>query len=450
MSQDRINLWLESVILELESDFSSAEAGWDKPKQATLPSPPASLKRPMSSGKHADMTSTPIKKRRLDEEGADVERTPRQGDSVSITGSDIPSLPSRPSSVASGQVSPSRLVDQLRHEPNGVLIRTMDVNDEEMPGSLRDFIPSIEMIATGFQIVPAHLETEISRLAPSRQSLKHFFPHFYAPAASQSDSEQASKTDTSILTDIFRIVDKAKECLNRGQDEAGWNNLVHTPVLEMALYGRDAWGKQLAGFCPCMSAGIIPRYRIDNVAGKKIDYALFIDPTHDADATSQIEALYEGQGSVNHTNFAPLQKCPVTVSIETKRPDESQQRANIQMGIWQAAQWRALEQLAGSTALKSLEFLPGVLVIGHQWNFVATSYKNGRTTLWTERSIGSTQTEFGAFQIMAGIFKLRKWSLDVFWPWYKLHVLKIEAEVEQRDEVEVDIQGLAVNESINV
>ncbi|KAH7129471.1 hypothetical protein B0J13DRAFT_627305 [Dactylonectria estremocensis] len=51
------------------------------------------------------------------------------------------------------------------------------------------------------------------------------------------------------------------------------------------------------------------------------------------------------------------------------------------MGVWQAAQWRALEQLAGSAARETLEFLPGLLVFGHQWNIVATSYKDGKTIL---------------------------------------------------------------------
>ncbi|KAH6961719.1 hypothetical protein BKA56DRAFT_500093 [Ilyonectria sp. MPI-CAGE-AT-0026] len=397
-------------------------------------------------------TQTP-KRRRLNKNVTDTERTPRQGDSVSVTGSEIPSLTSRSNSVASGQISPTRLADELRQQPKGVLVKTMDVNDEDMPLSLQNFIPDIENIATGLHIVPAYLEPEISRLALTRRSLKRFYPHVYAPTTSQPDT-QTPATDISILVDILRIVDKATECLNCGMDEAGWNNHVHSPLLETALYGRGPWGKQLAGFYSCTTASIIPWYRIDNMPGKKIDFTLFIDPKFDPDATELVEALFESRGgSINHTDFQPLEKRPVTVSIETKRHDESQKNANIQMGVWQAAQWRALEQLAGSAAMETLEFLPGLLVFGHQWNFVATSYKDGKTILWKERSIGSSQTEFGVFQIMTGMAKLRAWSVDIFWPWYKLHVLKIGAESEQGDEaeaeVEAEMQELAVEEHVD-
>ncbi|KAM0417174.1 hypothetical protein ACHAPT_012811 [Fusarium lateritium] len=197
----------------------------------------------------------------------------------------------------------------------------------------------------------------------------------------------------------------------------------------------------------------MPWYRIDSMPGKKIDFTLFIDPSFDPDATAPIDGLFKTRGPINHIDFAPLEKCPVTVSIGTKRHDEGSKCANIQMGVWQAAQWKALEHLAGSEALKSLEFLPGLLVFGHQWNFVASSYKDGKTTLWKEWSTGSTQSEFGVFQIMTGITKLRAWSVDVFWPWYKLHVLKIGAEPAPEDAadaqagVQADMQGLAVEDA---
>lgn len=168
---DRINLWLDSVIREPDvfcrvsspedpgQQRRQGELGSTKTKRkgtrpSNLPSPPASLKRPAMDN---PQTQTP-KKRRLDEHVADTERTPRPGDSVSVTGSDIPSLSSCSESVASGQVSPTRLADQLRHQDKGVLIRTMDVSDSDMPISLREFIPSIQMIATGLHIVPSDLE----------------------------------------------------------------------------------------------------------------------------------------------------------------------------------------------------------------------------------------------------------------------------------------------------
>lgn len=140
------------------------------------------------------------------------------------------------------------------------------------------------------------------------------------------------------------------------------------------------------------SASIIPWYRIDNMPGKKVDFALFIDPSYDPDTIALVEKLLRTRGSINHTDFAPLEKCPVTVSIETKRHDEGSKRANIQMGVWQAAQWRVLEELGGSDALKNLEFLPGLLVVGHQWSFVATSYQHGKTVSRSPVALGPLES----------------------------------------------------------
>jgi hypothetical protein len=43
-------------------------------------------------------------------------------------------------------------------------------------------------------------------------------------------------------------------------DEAGWNNLVHTPLLKAVFYGNTPRGRQLDGFRPWY---IIPSYYRD-------------------------------------------------------------------------------------------------------------------------------------------------------------------------------------------
>lgn len=48
------------------------------------------------------------------------------------------------------------------------------------------------------------------------------------------------------------------------------------------------------------------------------------------------------------------------------------------MGVWQAAQWKMLRELAGE-AISELEMIPGVIVEGHEWRFVATTNVNGKT-----------------------------------------------------------------------
>ncbi|GKU14509.1 unnamed protein product [Fusarium langsethiae] len=270
------------------------------------------------------------------------------------------------------------------------------------------------------KIVPADMQEDIDRLSPSRRSLCEFLDNVYDPATSFSNR----KPNEFFLADVFEIVDKAIECSRFKVDEAGWNNHVHTPLLKMALLACSNCQKPRIGFWSCTTASILPSYLVDNVPGKKVDYAMFIDPTGEPESQAQIDKLHKEYISINHTDFVPFEKQPITISIETKRQDQEKTKANNQMGIWHAAQWRLLERLAGTEALSSLPFIPGILVFGHTWHFVASSYKDGRTLLWIDNiTMGSTQSDLGVFQIIKGAGKLCEWSTDVFWPWYKSHVL---------------------------
>lgn len=82
--------------------------------------------------------------------------------------------------------------------------------------------------------------------------------------------------------------------------------------------------------------------------------------------------------SINHTSCPPLRSHPLSVSIETKRSGESEQKAQLQMGVWQAAQWKLLSELAGDE-LGKLTFIPGIFIHGHEGKFVAIFYRDRNT-----------------------------------------------------------------------
>lgn len=52
-----------------------------------------------------------------------------------------------------------------------------------------------------------------------------------------SDSFSSLDALDFTLHDILSTVNDAKECLSLDYDEAGWNSLVHTPLLHLAHYG---------------------------------------------------------------------------------------------------------------------------------------------------------------------------------------------------------------------
>ncbi|KAJ3455677.1 hypothetical protein MRS44_017159 [Fusarium solani] len=84
---------------------------------------------------------------------------------------------------------------------------------------------------------------------------------------------------------------------------------------------------------------------------KKVDYVFHLDPSKDSDQPAIENAALElrralTDNSINHTSYPPLRSHPLSVSIETKRSGESEQKAQLQMGVWQAAQWKLLSELA--------------------------------------------------------------------------------------------------------
>lgn len=177
------------------------------------------------------------------------------------------------------------------------------------------------------------------------------------------------------------------------------------------------------------TARILPAYHSSSSARKLVDFCLYIDPaavTNPGHTTNAITNTrrHRPDQSINHTGYAPLRHRPIILSAESKRPGEKMLDAQLQVGVWQAAHWTVLEDLirkrTGQTLLqrsslrtasqsdeaqvattvespkpqaisgdetgedaslgqKLPDFLPAVIIQGHDWYFVATTRDLGRT-----------------------------------------------------------------------
>ncbi|KNB04692.1 hypothetical protein FOXG_22420 [Fusarium oxysporum f. sp. lycopersici 4287] len=350
------------------------------------------------------------------------EETPRQDGPRSVNDSNNSS---RQSSHASNHSSPSKIFSSLSLNPDGLEEKQLDLLDPRIPDTLALLSNEMDDIGTGDRVIPEYLESEISDLQKSTPAYGSFKPRVFDKPTGEGLPLKRYLPHLHHelrLAEVMQLVGDAKDCNDMEDDEAGWNNLVHTPLLKAAFYGKTPRGRQLDGFRPCTSAGILPAYRMKASQGKKVDYVFHLDPEKDDNQPQTMEAIKEIRGvltdsSINHTSYAPLRPLPISVSIETKRGGASARKAQLQMGVWHAAQWRHLYKLAGDD-LQKLPFIPGILVHGHEWIFVASTYHNGKTTLWTSGSFGSTLRLLSTFQVIAGIQRLRTWALEVFWPWY--------------------------------
>ncbi|KAF4971525.1 hypothetical protein FSARC_1661 [Fusarium sarcochroum] len=363
----------------------------------------------------APATNTPYHNDNDNDNDNDETPTQPRRAARSLRGSDTSSL-SYKSSRASNHSSPSKMLSSLALNPAGLDRKQLDLDDPDVPGALVRFCIEMDSLSSGNCVVPAYLKPEISKLKSSTPSFMLFHPGVFDDSSGPTvtpdtsiESPSTSPLDSQpkpMLDEILQLVGDAKDCHSTEQDEAGWNNLVHTPLLRSVFYGRSARGLQLDGFSPCTSANILSDYRIDNYHSKRVDYVFQLNPSKDDNQPATIEAVKKlrtslNDDSINHTSSPSLRAYPISVSIETKRSGDSETKAQLQMGNWQMAQWRHLSKLAGDD-LKKLPFIPGMFIHGHAWKFVASTYHNGKT-------------------VIAGVRRLRAWALEVFWPWYKAH-----------------------------
>lgn len=321
----------------------------------------------------------------------------------------------------------------------------------------------------------------------------------YAADADADTRDRLGPTPTlRQVKTIFRDAVHAQDAM---YSEHGWNCTVHAPLLKLAMATRcflddgddgtdgddgggdgdeDGSNGENDGnkdtplgldFVPCTTARIINEYRPNSPApSKMIDYVLTLalSPTDGGngphiDPLRRIKhlCLSSPLGSINHTDFAPLQFTPIAVSIETKKPGRSggDEEAQLQMGVWQASQWKQLANLLyrvhleriqdgdlqktssprsttslaqeqarathlAQDAISNLPFLPAIIVSGHDWSFAATTRDGSCTTLWADTQFGTTRTIRGIYSIVYGLQRLARWSREVFQPWYAHHILQ--------------------------
>lgn len=157
-----------------------------------------------------------------------------------------------------------------------------------------------------------------------------------------------------------------------------------------------------------------------NVTARMVDFCIFLDPhdsigdmvgwskedeeeeegistdARDPAASNAIDAVLRAWGAVNHTDHEALRRLPVAVSIETKLAENAFTKAELQTGVWHTAHLRmlrgsaavprvaanavaaAMDDAADSGQAKPTydlgreDWLPGLIIQGHEWTFVAT------------------------------------------------------------------------------
>jgi hypothetical protein len=177
----------------------------------------------------------------------------------------------------------------------------------------------------------------------------------------------------------------------------------------------------------------MPDTRAKGLAGKdtkKIDFCITLcnKPSHPGIA----RVNEEWSESINHTSHSAYTATPIAISIETKARAPDEDEALLQLQVWLSAHFARLQQLVGrqsddpvktrqrwATAVDELCFLPAILVLKHEWSFVAATWAPDRPVLWKQVALGSTRNPEGICQIIYCVRKLAEWAHEVYWTWFQ-------------------------------
>jgi hypothetical protein len=161
---------------------------------------------------------------------------------------------------------------------------------------------------------------------------------------------------------------------------------------------------------------------------KLVDFCIYMQPGRDSPEQAAIDNMrYRDRPSrsINHVDSGLLNKHPIAISIETKREGEDYTNAINQMATWHSAQLRSLCYVSpGITrTLSHIELLPGIIVQGHDWNFVATIQRDGKAFTFHKLPIGTTRTRQGIFKVLLALQYLEHWIQTKYWSAFKTDIL---------------------------
>ncbi|KAL9562718.1 hypothetical protein ACKAV7_013282 [Fusarium commune] len=420
MLEQRVASWLES----LPGEYLPSEAlSKTSKRKAALPSPPTS----------DSMEGTTPKRRRL----IDPDRTPRAAN-LPPPSSNGSSASWSESGEGSRSSSPKKQMLRLRLEERGLECRQLNV-DTAPPviSSLlvsRQDLNTIEEIVSRIEILPADKKSAILESPLVREQNTRLWRFAF-----KEEGEDTLPGRVPLPEEIAQICDFARHCHDTNHEEAAWNMEVHHRLLQAILREPNAPKAAPLNFTSCTTARPHRRFVPYSSTAKMVDFCLYLKPTD----SPALQALGRRTPTltVNHTDFAPLQLSPIVLSIETKRPGKELDAAQLQMGVWHAAQWAFLRSVIGLTpqpltaeeeilrsqkandVLGQLGFIPGIIVQGHRWLFVFSTLEGDKTVLWTERQFGTTQSILDTYAVVAGIRELARWARDVYVPWFRANVL---------------------------
>ncbi|KAJ4184063.1 hypothetical protein NW759_017049 [Fusarium solani] len=333
-------------------------------------------------------------------------------------GRDTPSLTSSASNHSAATSARSKRDSMSNRSSPSKQLRNAEMNEtgfsvgsfvlQPQPESLRALRIELRDFGAGHGVFPASMQDEMLAMDPE-------LPRY------AFDRNEASRAPTSSMPPfdwVDNLVKRAIKCRVDRECEASWNGDVHAPILEQVFRSGRFSSNDMVDFRWCPTAQILQSFKPRKAPAKMVDFCIFVSPDEGTAEERIIEGLCQNRPgqSINHTDLGNFCKHPIALSIETKRAGEQGDNATLQMGTWHSAQWRSLRYNQHRSP-RSIEFLPGIIIQGHEWKFVASVLdQSGKCQLLETVALGSTGSQLGVYSLIATLQRLRRWIKEEYWP----------------------------------
>ncbi|KAK2469473.1 hypothetical protein H9L39_18932 [Fusarium oxysporum f. sp. albedinis] len=382
-----------------------------------LPSPaPSNLPRTIAS-----MDSSSLKRHRQDpdepapSDEAHDEITPRPGRFQNHPTSER--TPSSASSASGHSISRFKCRNSMSSRSSSQQIRNAEIKQtgfrmgsfilDTYPESLHNLRDDLYNIGVGhvYGLALSNVMTQLQN-ASSRIPLSAFDETEATRAQTES-----TEIDLPLIGWVQAMMTRAAECDVHRECEAAWNGEIHATLRSLSKLFEK----------------IIRDYKPREAPSKMVDFCVIYKPERGSPVERAIEEICQTRPaqSINHTDLGDLCKRPIVLSIETKRPNIDRDNATLQMGTWQSAQWRSLQHKR-SPSFRPIDFLPGIIVQGHDWQFVASILdENDKPVLLKGVQLGGTDSELRIYSLILGLRRLKRWIMEDYWPAFVSDVLAI-------------------------
>jgi hypothetical protein len=269
-----------------------------------------------------------------------------------------------------------------------------------------------------------------------------------------TETRQALGPTMPIAT-VRKTISASYRCLRRRLSEIAWNTYVHSPMIDN-VFRLDEESPFIDSLI-CRDAKITPEYLVLETVDETVDFGLFIDPAAVGDEEA-VEAMVLiradlSHSSINHTEARGLKDTPLWFAIKTGTGYES---AELSLRVWLSSHFQLLERLVrkqcqeqaplhdgqakvyGKTceeAMAELPFLPGAIVQGTSWRFVAMTRDVQKRlgsdlftmNLWGENEPSASTADVRLALVLETILRVfGVWARRGYWPWFRKYALGLE------------------------